>query len=82
MKFGTKIILGFCWFPGERACVGCLIAQDEITKDMRGYIGAVGGYNEQADIVYLINHGSKLNLSAAREFIKAHGTVVNNEFHK
>lgn len=48
------------WFTHQTQCVGIVVAECEVTKQRKAYIGVGKGDDEQADIHSILNWGAKL----------------------
>lgn len=48
------------WFPGGTGTIGVIMAEDEHTKEIKFYMGAAQGLNEQIDINLIANSGAPI----------------------
>lgn len=53
------------WYTPGMNCIGIVRAEDPIGGP-RYYIGAAGGEDEQADMVFIAEHGAKFSYSAGK----------------
>lgn len=66
-------LLGYAWFCG-RSNIGIVLCEDQITKEKKSYIGTVPGQNQDDDLRYLIEWGSKFDPVNAEDLINKYGS--------
>jgi len=59
------------WFSGMAGLVGIVVGEDEITGEIKAYIGVAPGIDQVADAKFVNQGGTKLSLSTLDE-IRGH----------
>lgn len=78
-------ILDSIWFTpfGSTGCIGIVIGEDEVTNEIKTYIGNSGGVDMEFDIRQIARNGAKLHIDNVIDFLTRHrkGGLTDNQKH-
>lgn len=57
------------WFTYSNKCIGMVKARDEVTKEIKFYVGVGYGLSEKDDIKHIIEHGAKFHKDHICDFL-------------
>ena len=64
-------VLADYWFSDMYGdTVGIVVAEDEVTKERKAYIGVGAGFNQEADKESILDGGQKLPISFLRSLLQ------------
>lgn len=69
---------GIVWFNG-RANIGIVLGYDPVEQKAKAWITTVPGFDQEDDIIHIMQWGSKFPIKQAVELIKDFGTVLSQK---
>lgn len=78
-KYGDLIIKDVVWVKQAKLPlnIGMVMVQNELTNEIKVYVGTGAGHDEDSDIIAIIYNGGKLHLSSAIHLFEHFGGEIN-----
>jgi hypothetical protein len=68
--------IGHIWFSG-RSTIGVVLAYKQHEKQLVAWIASVAGSNEDDDIQFIMDYGSKFPVEEASKLILKNGVIID-----
>ena len=62
-------VLDKMWFTTMSGAIGFVVAEDELTKERKAYIGGAPGFSEEEDTKMIMTLGCKVNIGMLKAVI-------------